>query len=94
MSTSLSLLTSSKFSARLKGRKESNFTRAKKSKAKKGILNPFYGIGPGIKALDLAAAGTKIYVYDAINFMTVNSKPFRSIRMTVKSMPFSEGTLP
>jgi group I intron endonuclease len=50
MSTSLSLLTRSKISARLKCRKESNLTRAKKSRAKKGILNPFYGIGPGITA--------------------------------------------
>jgi len=59
-------------------------------------LNPFYGIGPGIKALDLAAekAGIKVYVYDIINFSLVNDKPFRSIRLAAKSMPISEGTLP
>lgn len=95
-STNLSLLTRSKISVSLTGRKDSDITRAKKSKAQKGVLNPFYGVGPGKKALDLAAekSGTKIYVYDAENFILVNSKPFRSIRMTAKFMPISEGTLP
>jgi group I intron endonuclease len=59
VSTSLSLLTRSKISASLKGRKESEFTRATKSKAQKGILNPFYGIGPGIKALDLCSGKSR-----------------------------------
>jgi len=100
-STNLSLLTRSKISVSLTGRKDSDITRAKKSKAQKGVLNPFYllllfqqsceqkGVGPGKKALDLAAekSGTKIYVYDAENFILVNSKPFRSIRMTAKFMP-------
>ena len=45
---------------------------------RKGILNPFYRKGPGIKALDIAAekAGTKIYVYDITKFSLVNNKPF------------------
>lgn len=95
-STNLSLLTRSKISASLIGRKESDFTRTKKSKARKGILNPFYNKGPGKKALDLAAEklGTKIYVYDSIKFLLVNNKPFRSIRMTANSLPISAGTLP
>jgi group I intron endonuclease len=77
----ISRLTRSKISETLKGRKDSEVTRAKKSVSRKGILNPFYRKGPGIKALDIAAekAGTKIYVYDITNFSLVNNKPFRSI---------------
>jgi group I intron endonuclease len=62
----ISWLTHSKISETLIGRKDSEITWAKKSKSRKGILNPFYGKGLGIKALDIAAekAGTKIYVYD------------------------------
>lgn len=61
-----------------------------------GNLNPFYGKGPGIKALDLAAekSGTKVYVYDVETFTLVNGKPFRSLRMTANAMPVAEGTLP
>ena len=74
----ISQLTRSKISESLKGRKDSEITRAKKSVSRKGILNPFYRIGPGIKALDIAAekAGTKIYVYDITKFSLVNNKPF------------------
>jgi hypothetical protein len=51
----------------LQDRTDSEITRARKSKSKQGENNPFYGKGPGIKALDIAAekAGTKVYVYDA-----------------------------
>jgi len=56
----LSLLTRAKFSASLQGRTDSEITRARKSNSKQGVNNPFYGKGPGIKALDIAAekAGT------------------------------------
>ena len=60
----------------------------------KGILNPFYCKGPGIKALDLAAAkaGTKIYVYDITKFSLVNNKPFlrSSFRRASKVLPISD----
>jgi group I intron endonuclease len=84
-----------KISETLKGRKDSKITRAKKSESRKGVLNPFYGKGPGIKALDLAAekAGTKIYVYDSTNLKLLNDKPFRSIRMASKILPVSPDTL-
>jgi hypothetical protein len=41
-------------------------SRVKKSESQKGAKNPFYGKGPGAKALDIAAekAGTKVFVYD------------------------------
>jgi group I intron endonuclease len=95
VSTNLSLLTRFKISTSLMGRKDSETTKIKKSKARKGVLNPFYGKGPGIKALDLAAekAGIKIYVYDIFNFNLVNEKPFRSIRMTAKVMKISASTI-
>jgi group I intron endonuclease len=91
----ISLLTRSKISETLKGRKDSDITRAKKSESRKGILNPFYGKGPGIIALDLAAekAGTKIYAYDSTNLKLVNNEPFRSIRKTSKELPISPNTL-
>jgi hypothetical protein len=94
----ISQLTRSKISETLMGRKDSEITpqgRAKKSKSRKGALNPFYGKGPGIKALDIAAekAGTKIYVYDITNFSLVNNEPFRSIRRASKVLPISVNTL-
>ena len=94
-SKTISLLTRSKISETLKGRKDSDITRTKKSESRKGILNPFYGKGPGIKALDLAAekTGTKIYAYDTTNLNLVNNVPFRSIRNTSKELPISPNTL-
>ena len=94
-SGTISLLTRFKISESLKGRKDSEITRARKSESRKGILNPFYGKGPGIKALDIAAekAGTKIYVYDSTNFNLVNNKSFRSIRKASKNLPISPSTL-
>ena len=91
----ISRLTRSKISETLTGRKDSEITRAKKSVSRKGILNPFYLKGPGIKALDIAAekAGTKIYVYDITKFSLVNNKPFRSIRSASKVLPISANTL-
>jgi group I intron endonuclease len=91
----ISLLTRSKISETLKGRKDSDITRAKKSESRKGVFNPFYGKGPGIRALDLAAekAGTKIYAYDSTNLKLVNNEPFRSIRKTSKELPISPNTL-
>jgi hypothetical protein len=47
----LSLSTRSKISASLQDRTYSEITRARKSKSKQGENNPFYGKGPGIKAL-------------------------------------------
>jgi hypothetical protein len=75
------------------GRFDSLETRMKKSSI--GPLNPFYGKGPGKKALDLAAQklGTVIYVYDAQTLQLVNGKPFRSIRATCKDMPISPNSL-
>ena len=92
----LSLLTRSKISATLTGRKDSVETRAKMSESQKGAKNPFYGKGPGAKALDIAAekAGTKVFVYDAKDFILVNGQPFRSLRMVTKIMPISNSTLP
>jgi group I intron endonuclease len=92
----LSLLTRSKISATLTGRKDSDETRVKKSESQKGAKNPFYGKGPGAKALDIAAekAGTKVFVYDAKDFILVNGQPFRSLRMVAKTMPISNSTLP
>lgn len=92
----LSLLTRSKISATLTGRKDSDETRAKKSESRKGTLNPFYGKGPWVRAIDAAAelAGTKVYVYDVPSFNLVNGKPFRSIRATVEAMPVGASTLP
>jgi group I intron endonuclease len=91
----ISRLTRSKISESLRGRKDSEITRAKKSKSRKGILNPFYRKGPGIKALDIAAekAGTKIYAYDVTNFNLVNNEPFRSIRKASKILPISANSL-
>ena len=92
----LSQLTRSKISSTLTGRKDSEETRKKKSMSRLGELNPFYGKGPGIKALDIAAekAGTKVYVYSVDTFTLVNGKPFRSLRMTANSMPVGHSTLP
>jgi group I intron endonuclease len=94
-SSGLSLLTRAKISAALTGRIDSERTRAKKSKIQIGALNPFFGKGPGIKALDKAAemAGTKVYAYYADTFTLVNNKPFRSLRSTSKSLPISDNTL-
>ena len=60
-----------------------------------GSLNPFFGIGPGIKAVEAAAelSGTKVYVYDVNSFTLVNNKPFRSIRKAAEAMPISTVTL-
>jgi hypothetical protein len=84
----ISQLTRSKISETLIGRKDSEITRAKKSISRKGILNPFYRKGPGIKSLDIAAepvkAGTKIYVYDITKFSLVNNKPF--LRSSIRSV--------
>lgn len=84
----------SKISASLTGRKDSEETRAKKSDSRKGANNPFFGKGPGVKAINLAAEklGTKVYVYDVDTFTLVNNQPFRSIRMAVKAMPISESS--
>jgi hypothetical protein len=70
-------------------------TRDKKSVARLGSKNPFFGIGPGIEALNKAAelAGTKVYAYDLSTFTLVNSTPFRSIRATVLIMPISAVSL-
>lgn len=56
--------------------------------------NPFYRVGPGIKALYLAAekAGTKVYAYDAVNFTLLNAKPFRSVRKAANVMSVSAST--
>lgn len=91
-----SLLTRSKISASLKGRIDSDATRIKKSMSQMGALNPFFGIGPGIKALDAAAelAETKVYVYSADVFALVNGAPFRSLRAVSSAMPVSQSTLP
>lgn len=91
----VSLLTRSKISAALIGRKDSEFTRAKKSKARMGALNPFFRKGPGIEAINKAAQmkGTKVYVYSADTFTLINSKPFRSLRSTASIMPISPITL-
>lgn len=92
---STSLMTRSKISASLIGRKDSLKTRLKKSKSRLGNLNPFFGVGPGKIALDKAVeiTGTKIYAYDASIFALVNNTPFRSIRETVANMPISATTL-
>jgi hypothetical protein len=50
----LSALTRAKISSSLQGRKDSEATRVRKSISKLGINNPFYGKGPGIRALDIA----------------------------------------
>lgn len=57
------LLTRTKISKTLKGRKDSDITLKKSESRQGGVINPFYGKGPGIKALNLAAekSGTKIY---------------------------------
>lgn len=93
VSTGMSLLTRSKISASLQGHKDSEITRIIKSKSRRGDLNPFFGKGLGIAALNKAAemAGTKVYVYSADNFAFVNL--FRSIRSTCNAMPISYGTL-
>lgn len=75
------------------GRKDSEVTRMIKSKSRMGDLNPFFGKGSGIAALNKAAemAGTKVYVYSAENFAFVNL--FRSLRSTCSVIPISYGTL-
>ena len=89
-------MTRAKISATLLGRVDSLDTRKKKSLARLGPLNPFYGKGPGIKALAKAAelAGTKVYAYDATTFTLINDTPFRSIRATAKVLPVSASSLP
>jgi hypothetical protein len=73
--------TRSKISATLTGRKDSDETRVKKSESQKGANNPFYGKGPGAKALDIAAekAGTKVFVYDAKDFILVKWTTFSKL---------------
>ena len=82
-------------SASLQGRTDSEITRVRKSNSKQGANNPFYGKGPGIIALDIAAekAGTKVFVYDATNFTLVSGSPFRSIRMAAEATHISARTL-
>ena len=78
VSGKLSLLTPAKISASLMGRQDSLETRDRKSKSKQGANNLFFGKGPGIKALNLAAekAGIKVYAYDTSSFTLVNGKAF------------------
>lgn len=92
--TGLSMLTRSKISASLLGRKDSEDTRMKKSKSRMGNLNPFFGRGLDITALNKAAeiSGTKVYVYSIDNMTLVNT--FRSLRSVCKVMPISDATLP
>ncbi|SAM86541.1 intron-encoded GIY endonuclease (mitochondrion) [Ustilago bromivora] len=92
----MSLLTRSKISASLIGRKDSEITRVKKSKSRLGTLNPFFGKGPSSTALDKAAemSGIKVYVYSADSFTLVNNKPFRSLRSAASILPISPATLP
>lgn len=92
----LSLMTRSRISLALQGRVDSVETRRKKSLSRLGINNPFFGKGPGIKALDKAAelSGTMVYVYDASTFTLVGQVPFRSIRAAALVMPISASTLP
>ena len=92
----MSLLTRSKISASLIGRKDSEITRVKKRKSRLGTLNPFFGKGPGSTALDKAAemSGTKVYVYSADSFTLGNNKPFRSLRSAASVLPISPATLP
>lgn len=87
-------LTRSKISASLMGRKDSLETRAKKSETRKGAQNPFFGIGPGIKALDIAAAkaGNEVYVY-TVDFILVAGAPFRSHRLTSDTMKIGRNTI-
>lgn len=91
-----SMMTKAKISVALTGRVDTLATRKKKSVSRIGPLNPFFGKGPGIKALNKAAelAGTQVYVYDATTFALVNNSPFRSIRATGAVMPISTSTLP
>ena len=95
-SSIISLLTKSKISRSLKGRIDTEVTRTKKSESRIGILNPFFGKGPGLKALDIAAEklGIKVYVYKAQSFTLVEGSPFHSIRATTKMIPISNSTLP
>lgn len=59
--------------------------------------NPFYGKGPGIKALDIAAekAGTKVFVYLATNFTSEWSSfsKYSLLFACAKSLPISPRTL-
>ena len=91
----LSNLTRSKISVTLKGRKATEKTKLKMSLSRIGVLNPFFGKGPGKIAIDKAAIlkGKSVYVYDVISLTLVNDKPFRSIRETVKFMPISANSL-
>lgn len=86
-----SLLTRSKISASLIGRKDSEVTRTKKSESRKGILNPFYGVGPGkvARLTALEKRGIKVYAYEANTFTLVNDKPFPSVRATALVIPVS-----
>jgi hypothetical protein len=49
---SVSMLIRSKICVSLVGRVDTEDTRANKRASRLGSLNPFFGIGPGIKALD------------------------------------------
>lgn len=92
----LSMLTRSKISRSLTGRKDSDRTRAKKSASRTGDKSRYYKVGLNTRVLDRAAEvnGTKIYAYDAVNLKLVNGKPFRSILRTSKRLPIGKSTLP
>lgn len=91
----VSALTRSKISLSLLGRKDSDITRARKSAANRGSNHRFYGRSLPLSMLDKAAElkGTKVYAYDATNFVLVNGKPFRSIRQAADTMPISPNKL-
>lgn len=104
--TSISILTRSKISLAIKGTKDSEVTRMKKRESRMGNLNPFFGKGPGILAINKAAelSGTKVYVYTMIDNETSSLDAeksttktlvysFRRIRATCKVMPISPTTL-
>lgn len=95
LAQTISNMTRSKISISLLGKTDSLETRLKKSSSKVGPKNPFYGRGPGIKALDLAteSTGIKVYVYDVATFSLVNNQPFKSIRAATKDMPISPNSL-
>ncbi|WP_460624620.1 hypothetical protein [Isoptericola nanjingensis] len=91
----LSVLTRSKISLALTGRKDSDSTRARKSVGKIGPKNHNYGTGPSKATLDAAAEmnGKTVYVYTENSFTLVTGAPFRSIRLAAKTMGIGATTL-
>lgn len=90
----MSDLTRFKISSALTGRTDSVETRKKKSEARTGEKNPFFG-KPLTAAIEAAAilSGKKVWAYSQDGVYATPDSPYRSIRGAAKALGVSATTL-